>query len=299
MNEASAILQIEDLRFGYPGGGVFLGPLDLAVGRGELWGVLGPNGSGKSTLLRLGVGLLSPTQGRVLLNGQPIGAVSPSARARQVAFLPQRPEAPPAITARQLVLLGRHPYRRYPLFESSEDFHVAEDALRQTRIAALADRTLDTLSGGEAQRVHLAAALAQQPRVLVLDEPTSALDPYHQLQIFSILRTLAREQGLAVLAATHDLNLAGQFCDRLLLLSNGREARRGPPDEVLDPELLASVYGVKFWKVDGGGPHGHASVGHATPGAGQANRPWVLPVQSDTMVSSDAKNAERQRAQSE
>jgi len=271
------MLQFEAIRFGYPGRELFLGPLDLSVNGGELWGVIGPNGSGKSTLLRLSVGLLPAAQGRVLLHGRPIGEIPPLARARQVAFLPQRPEAPPAITARQLVLLGRHPYRRYLLFESSEDFRVAEAALRQTQMLEFADRPLNTLSGGEAQRAHLAAALAQQPRVLVLDEPTSALDPYHQLQIFSILRALAREQGLALLAATHDLNLAGQFCDRLLLLSNGREARRGAPADVLDPETLARVYGVRFRKVDGGSGHGHASVDRAT-------RPWVLPVHSDTIM---------------
>jgi iron complex transport system ATP-binding protein len=272
MSDAKAILQADGLAFGYPGQEEFLGPLDLRLAAGHLWGVIGPNGAGKSTLLRLCVGLLKPTGGEVLLEGRRIAQMPAPDRARRAAFLPQRPEALPWATAREIVLLGRFPYRRYRLFESSEDVRIAEEALRQTEMLELADRRLGTLSGGEAQRVHLAAALAQQPRLLVLDEPTSALDPYHQLHIVTILASLVATQGLAIVLATHDLNLAGQFCDRLLLLSEGQVARHGRPDEVLDPAVLESVYRMRFRTVAGadGGPR------------------WVLPDSGDRIVARSA-----------
>lgn len=266
--EPEAILRTDGLRFGYPGQGEFLGPIDLHVAAGQLWGVIGPNGSGKSTLLRLCVGLLNPNEGRVLLEGQEVGRLPGLDRARRSAFLPQRPGAPAWATAREMVLLGRFPYRRYRLFESARDFRIAEEALRLTELLELADRRVETLSGGEAQRVHLAAALAQQPRLLVLDEPTSALDPYHQLHIFSILASLAATRELAIMVATHDLNLAGQFCDRLLLLAEGAAVGCGGPEEVLKPEVLEGVYRVRFRTVenlDGG-------------------RRWVLPVSDDKLV---------------
>ncbi len=262
MNEPAPILRLAGLRFAYAGQGEFLGPLDLAVAAGQLWGVIGPNGSGKSTLLRLCVGLLRPFDGQVLLEEQEVTRIPSLERARRLAFLPQRPDGLRWATAREIVLQGRFPYRRYRLFESPEDLRIAEEALRRTQVYELADRPVDTLSGGEAQRVHLAAALAQQPRLLVLDEPTSALDPYHQVHIFSILASLAARGALAVVVATHDLNLAGRFCDRLVLLAEGKCVRCGHPEEVLDTEVLERVYRVPFRRVadsDGG------------PG-------WVLPV---------------------
>ena len=193
MTDGHAVLEAEGLRFGYPGHAEFLGPLDLRIEPGQIWGVIGPNGAGKSTLLRLGVCLLKPTGGRVLWNNRPVSRMTPLDRARLAAFLPQRPVNPPGATAREIVLLGRFPHRRHRLFESTQDVDIAEAALERTETLDFADRPMDTLSGGEAQRVHLAAALAQEPRLLLLDEPTAALDPYHQLHIFSILSSLARE----------------------------------------------------------------------------------------------------------
>ncbi len=246
MSDGDVILQTDRLRFGYPRQDVFLGPVDLRIAAGQTWGIIGPNGAGKSTLLRLVVGLLTPTQGQVSLDGQPVARLSAVARARLAAFLPQKPVSPAGATAREVVLLGRFPYRQHRLFESQDDVRIADEALASTETSEFADRRMETLSGGEAQRVHLAAALAQQPRLLVLDEPTAALDPYHQLHLFSILAAQARQTGLAVLVATHDLNLAGRFCDRLLLLHAGRAAAAGPPREVLEPEVLADVYRVAF-----------------------------------------------------
>ena len=219
MTDHRPILSIQDLQFAYPGGPAFLGPLEFDVQAGQVWGVLGPNGAGKSTLLRLCVGLAQPTAGRVLLHDHDVCRLRAADRARIVAFLPQRPEGSPEVSVREIALLGRYPHREYRFFESPDDILIAEAALRQTDTLTFADRLIGTLSGGEAQRVYLAAALAQQPTVLVLDEPTASLDPYHQLQIFSILRSLAADCQLAIVVATHDLNLAGRFCHRLLLLA--------------------------------------------------------------------------------
>ncbi|MCP4246654.1 MAG: ABC transporter ATP-binding protein [bacterium] len=254
-------LSAKELRFGYPGAGEFLGPLSFDVHAGQVWGVLGPNGAGKSTLLRLCVGLTKPTGGRVLLQEREVGGVRAIDRARMIAFLPQRPDELPDATVREIALLGRYPHRRYRLFESPDDIRIAVAALQQTETIGFADRPMGTLSGGEAQRVYLAAALAQQPDVLVLDEPTASLDPYHQLQIFSILGSLAADRNLAIVVATHDLNLAGRFCHRLLLLSDGKPAACGPPEVALHPELLGQVYRVRFRTV---------------PGA-DGDRGWVVP----------------------
>ena len=160
MSDSQAILSTTELRFGYPGRDPFMGPLSFDVQAGQVWGVLGPNGAGKSTLLRLCVGLAKPTGGRALLRGREVWGVRANDRARMIAFLPQRPEELPDATVREIVLLGRYPYRRYRLFESPDDVRIAEAALRQTETLAFADRPIGTLSGGEAQRVYLAAALA-------------------------------------------------------------------------------------------------------------------------------------------
>ncbi len=242
----SILLALRGVRAGFADRPGFLGPVDLAVKPGEFWGILGPNGAGKSTLLRVTVGLLSASAGEVWLAGRPWRAASARDRARWVAFLPQQPSAPAFATAGEVVLLGRHPHRRSLLFDSAEDLTAVGRAMEVTGTACFVNRRMETLSGGEAQRVHLAAALAQEPRLLVLDEPTAALDLYHQFAVFDLLRQQARHTGLGVVAATHDLNLAGRYCDRVLLLDDGRVAACGPRDDVLRPEALESVYHVRF-----------------------------------------------------
>jgi len=238
------LLEVRDLTFGYGTGPTFLGPIGLRVEEGQLWGVIGPNGAGKSTLLRLLVGLLSPRAGTILLDGATLAQTSVADRARRIAFVPQNIGGDYPSVARDIVLLGRFPHRRWRLFESPEDGRLAEQAMRLTDSLHLADRRLDTLSGGEAQCVHLAAALAQQPRLMVLDEPTTALDLYHQQLIFLKLRELSRDQGIGVVVVTHDINLAGQFCDRLLVLHDGKQVACGSCAEVLRSDTLRSVYQV-------------------------------------------------------
>ncbi len=264
------LLTFTGLQFGYPDCEVFLGPLTFDVPTGDLLAVVGPNGAGKSTLLRLTVGLLNPADGSVAYSGAPLGTLASGERARHIAFLPQQNDAPADLVARDIVLLGRFPHRRYGFFDSFDDHRIATDAMATTRTDRFAERRLDTLSAGERQRVHLAAALAQQPHLLVLDEPTSALDPFHQLSVFGVLRELCDHSGITVIVATHDLNLAGQFADRVLLLEAGGIAALSDPDAVLQPDLLERVYGVPF---------------RAFP-ADPGGRRWVVPIPSTTGASS-------------
>ena len=245
-NSEQPILRARRLTYGFAPGEPFLGPLDMDLTRGALHGVVGPNGAGKSTLLRLLVGLLSPADGEIKLGDRALRATPAGERARRIAFLPQHPVAPPSATAGEIVRLGRHPYRRFGLFESAEDLEVVRQSMTLTETLSFSTRRMETLSGGEAQRVHLAAALAQQPELLALDEPTSDLDLYHQLRIFRLLREWTRTRNLAVVAVTHDLNLAAQYCDQITVLHAGRLVGQGPPEVVLVADNLEPVYGVRF-----------------------------------------------------
>ena len=266
------ILRALGVTYGFPERPRFLRSVNLDIAAGQCWGVIGPNGAGKSTLLRLLAGLLTPSSGSLLLRGRPLGAISPRARARQVAFLSQQMPCDLPTTSREIVLMGRFPHRRFGLFESAADFKVADAALATTEASAFTDRPLASLSGGEAQRVHIAAAIAQQPAVLLLDEPTASLDLYHELSIFSILRDLARREGLAVVVVTHDINLAARFCTDILLLDDGCPVAVGPPSEVSKPALLASAYKVEI---------SEASV---QGGSGR----WMIPLKPLTGEKADA-----------
>ncbi len=244
MTEPPPILQVAAATYGFPARPDFLGPVSLTVAPGECWGVLGPNGAGKSTLLRLLAGLLTPPSGQLLLEGSPLDRVPPRRRAQRIALLPQQTPHDLALTAREIVLMGRYPHRRFGLFDSAADAAVADEALALTGLSALADRPLSTLSGGEAQRAHLAAALAQRPRLLLLDEPTAALDLHHQIRILDLVRTLIHQQQLAAVVVTHDLNLAARYCGKVLLLHDGRPVACGPAADVIRPDVLAPVYQV-------------------------------------------------------
>ncbi len=242
----NALLRADGLRFGYEQKPDFLGPLSLSVQPGQCWAILGPNGAGKSTLLRLLAGLITPGRGTVSYQSAPLEAMSIRSRAKHIAFMPQDIHIDADMNVRNVVLMGRHPHRSMGMFESAEDFQIADDMMRMTQTVEFADRNLSTLSGGEAQRVHLAAALAQQPEVLLLDEPTASLDVRHQLSIFRILRESAAHNGLAVMVVTHDINLAAHYCSHVLLLDDGQSVASGRPAETLTPELLSKVYGVNM-----------------------------------------------------
>lgn len=245
MSDASPTMLAADcVSYAFDGQREFLVDVSLTARTGECWGIVGPNGAGKSTLLRLLGGLGQPARGSVRLNSTSLSELGALERAKRIAYMPQRVPAAPGLTAGEVVLLGRYPHRGLGLFESARDVSIARDAMVLTETIQFVDRSIGSLSGGEAQRVHLAAAMAQEPQVLLLDEPTTALDWRHQLTIFEILRRLADERRVAVVVVTHDLNLAGRYCDSILLMNQGRSVCSGAADEVLRPDVLSTVFEV-------------------------------------------------------
>jgi iron complex transport system ATP-binding protein len=209
---------------------------------GEIVAILGPNASGKSTLLKLIAGVQQPLSGRVLLNGFVTHSLTPRIRAQRIAMVQQ--ESPLLFPSRawEFVLQGRHPYSRYLRFESREDVAIARNALAQVGAEHLSDRWMDQISGGEKQRVILARALAQQPLLLLLDEPTLHLDIGSQVGLLDTLRRLAAENRYTVVVVTHELNLAAQYADQIVLLHRGKSLRVGPPAAVYQRELLEQVF---------------------------------------------------------
>ncbi|MDX3767045.1 heme ABC transporter ATP-binding protein [Streptomyces sp. NBC_01707] len=212
--------------------------IHLTVESGAFVGLVGPNGSGKSTLLRCVYRALRPAEGVVRLDGDDIHAMDSRAVARVLAVLPQESSAEFDFTVTEVVAMGRLPHRGRTAVSDRE---ICAEAMSRTGVTHLADRGFLALSGGEKQRVLIARALAQRPKVLVLDEPTNHLDIAHQLDVLS----LVRGSGLTVLAALHDLNLAAAHCDLLYVVADGRVVASGPPRDVLQPALLADVFGVR------------------------------------------------------
>ena len=209
---------------------------------GEIVAILGPNASGKSTLLKLIAGAQPPLSGRVLLNGFVTHSLPPRIRAQRIAMVQQ--ESPLLFPSRawEFVLQGRHPYSRTLRFETREDLAIARNALAQVGAAHLSDRWMDQISGGEKQRVILARALSQQPLLLLLDEPTLHLDIGSQVGLLDTLRKLAAENRYTIVVVTHELNLAAQYADQIVLLQRGRTLRVGPPSAVYQRELLEQVF---------------------------------------------------------
>jgi iron complex transport system ATP-binding protein len=238
-------LEVQDVSFSYGPGRFHLDGVSLTARPGEVVGLLGPNGSGKSTLIRLVMRLLRCDSGRVLVDGRSVADWSSREFARRVAHVPQQTRAAFAFTALETVLMGRNPYQGAMGFESEADHRVARQALERVDAERFADVLLDELSGGERQRVILARALAQEADLLVLDEPASFLDIRHQYSLYHLLRDLAHDEGRTCLAAGHDVNVLAAYCDRLVLLSEGRVVGDGPPQEVLTEARLREVYGVE------------------------------------------------------
>ncbi|WP_438295428.1 ABC transporter ATP-binding protein [Streptomyces sp. HUAS TT7] len=238
-------VEIEDLCVAYAGRTVVSG-VGLFAAEGEITGLIGPNGSGKSTLLRTVYRHLRPSAGRVLLAGADIRELSPTQSARHVAALPQERGADFELTVREVVAMGRTPYKRAFAGEDATDRDIVARVLAQVGMEAAAGRRFTALSGGERQRVLLARAFAQEPDVLVLDEPTNHLDVRHQVELL----TLLRDQRRTTLVSLHDLNAAASVCDRLHVLHAGTLVASGSPREVLTPALLGEVFGVRAAVVD-------------------------------------------------
>lgn len=218
--------------------------VSLHVREGSLIGLIGPNGAGKSTLLRVMAGLLPPSRGRVLLEGRPLHTLAAKERARSIAVVSQNPQMGFGFTVRDVVEMGRYPYRDRLSPLGAADADVVAQAMEVAGVSHLRERRITTLSGGERQRTFLARAIAQQPRILLLDEPTANLDIRYQLEILSLIQVLNRRERLTVVMAVHDLTLALHYCDALVALSEGRIAASGAPAEVMTPELIYEVFGV-------------------------------------------------------
>ncbi|EFV91185.1 ABC transporter ATP-binding protein [Dietzia cinnamea P4] len=218
--------------------------IDLSVPAGSWVSLVGPNGSGKTTLLFALAGLI-PAAGRIEVDGFAPRRAGRRRVARTVAMMPQRPVVPEGVTARELIHLGRTPHIARFGTESARDHEIVESVIDRLDLHDLAARTATTLSGGELQRVVLARALAQEPRVLLLDEPTSALDIGHQQQVLDLVDSMRRASGLTVVAAMHDLTSAAHYGERLVLLDGGRVVADGRPEEVLTAERVAQVYGAR------------------------------------------------------
>ncbi|MDQ4051286.1 MAG: ABC transporter ATP-binding protein [Actinomycetota bacterium] len=226
------------------GGATVVAGVDLDVDAGDWVAVVGPNGAGKTSLLHAVAGLL-PATGRIRVAGLDPARTSRRRMARVVALMPQTPIVPEGVSVRELVRLGRTPHLRRFGTESAADRVAVERTLRRLDLDELADRRAVELSGGELQRVVLGRALAQEPHVLLLDEPTSALDIGHQQAVLDLVNRLRLQDGLTVVAAMHDLTLAGHYGRRVVLLHGGRVVADGPPEVVLEPTRLAEVYGAR------------------------------------------------------
>jgi iron complex transport system ATP-binding protein len=224
--------------------------IDLTIEPGEFLGVIGPNGSGKSTLLKLLAGFFPPATGRILLGDRPLGGYSARALAQEIAVVPQSVHFVFPFTVEEIVRMGRLPHRAASMMgltawagDGADDSRIVRTALEQLELEPLAQRSILELSGGERQKALIARALVQQPKILLLDEPTAFLDLHHQLAVYRLVQALNREQGVTVVAVSHDLNVAALFGRRLLLLDRGAIRRVGPPGDVLTQAELDALYG--------------------------------------------------------
>lgn len=221
-----------------------LHPLSLELPAGQVTGLLGHNGSGKSTLMKILARQLEPDGGAIDLFGKPLAAHAPRPLARSLAYLPQHTPDTDGLTVRELAALGRYPWHGPFGRISALDRRQTEAALEMTNLMPFADRLVDTLSGGERQRAFLAMLVAQDASCLLLDEPISALDVAQQIDVMRVVRHQAAEHRRSVVVILHDLNIAARFCDRLVVLSQGRVAAEGAPDALFHPDRLEALYGV-------------------------------------------------------
>jgi iron complex transport system ATP-binding protein len=258
-----ALLQAADVSFGYARGAPVLDGVSVDVPEDGVVGVIGPNGSGKTTLLRLLAGVRTPRAGRVTLDGTPLDALPRRTLARRMAVVPQETHLAFDYPAIEVVLMGRYPHLGPFEIEGPRDYAAATAALAATGVLDLAHRPFETLSGGEKQRVIIAAALAQidgaadgPASILLLDEPTSALDLGYQLEVAALLRDLRQRRRLSLVISTHDLNFAASLCTALVLIRAGRVLAAGATADVLTPDRIRQLYGVDA------DVHLHPGTGH-------------------------------------
>jgi ABC-type cobalamin/Fe3+-siderophores transport system ATPase subunit len=243
-------LRCQQLSFAYRPDHPVVRDVSLALALGKITVLLGPNGSGKSTLLKLLLGDLKPASGDIEWEARPLRSHRPRELARGIAYLPQSPAYEGGQSVAEVLRAGRTPYLQAFGLESPRDTEVVARTAELLNLTELMPRPMHELSGGQRQRAFLGRALAQEPRVFLLDEPNTFLDLQHQSQLWQLLRTLAREKNLAILAASHDLNLSAAFADDLLLLDQGRVVANGTVDAVLDANLLSRVYQIQMERIN-------------------------------------------------
>lgn len=237
------MFEVKKVSVGYNSKAV-LRDVDFKVSSKDFLGIIGPNGSGKTTLLRVISKVLRPWSGEVIFQGKNIGQIANREIARQMAVVGQSRQDPIfPLSVKEFVLLGRTPYlRRFQLMESERDLKIVQEVMGLTDTLGLEERCIEDLSGGERQRVVIAQALAQEPQVLLLDEPTAHLDIGHQIEVLDLIKRLNEGENLTVLMVSHDLNLAADYCNRLILLKQGRIFQKGSPREILTYQNIEEVY---------------------------------------------------------
>ena len=237
-------LKIENLGLAYDRS-VVMRDLTFQVMPGEMVGLIGPNGSGKSTIIKAMSRVIRPYSGKILLDGKNISKIPREELARLLGVVPQMPLLPSTFTAFEIVLMGRNPHLGFFRYEGERDMAITWQAMEKTATQSLAERRVGELSGGEIQRIVIARVLAQEPKSILLDEPTANLDISHQVEILDMIKNLCLENNLTVVAALHDLNLASQYCDRLILINNGQVHSQGTPSEVINSRNIKEVYGAE------------------------------------------------------
>ncbi len=240
------MLKIKDLTYSY-GTNEVLNNINISVSDGEFIAVIGPNGAGKSTLIKIIDGIIRPECDSIFLNDRSIVEIPRKELAGSIAYLPQESKFTFTYTVREVVLMGRFPYLEAGWAYLPEDLRVVKSVMEMMEISHFSQRNFNELSGGEKQRVLIASALAQEPRIILLDEPTTALDLRHQISIFEILKKLRKEQNITIIVVTHDINLAAQFCERIILMKSGQVIRDGVPENVLKFQVLQETFGVKVY----------------------------------------------------
>jgi len=235
-------LEIQNVTLAY-GHKVVMTDVTFQLMPGEMVGLVGPNGSGKSTIIKALSHVISPRSGKILLDGKDISKIPRRDLARLVGVVPQLSLLPSAFTAFEIVLMGRNPHLGLFQYEGPRELAIAWRAMERTSTQHLAERRVSELSGGEIQCLIIARVLAQETKAILLDEPTANLDIGRQVEILDLIKNLCVKDNLAVLAALHDLNLAAQYCDRLLLINNGRIHAEGTPKEVITPQNIKEIYG--------------------------------------------------------
>ncbi len=240
----SPLLEAVNVQFHYSHDGFALQDIQVQLAPGSFNVILGPNGSGKSTLIRLLCGLLMPQTGHVCLDGKSLIAISPRRRGRSIAFLSQNEPSHLPFTVFDIVMMGRYPYQGLWPFDSKWDIQAVNDAMKRVHVDHFRNRLITELSGGEKQRVYLARALAQTPRILLLDEPASNLDLAHQIELYQLLNHFNQEEGMTIATISHEINIATRFSTQIILIRDGRILQSGKPNEVMSENTLQEIYDV-------------------------------------------------------